>query len=61
MNLKGYCHAIWQLSKRPKGVFTSIEFQNYQPGFVIKDYLKPLKLFHVAWQYGWHRWKWIET
>ena len=26
--LKGHCHAIWQLCKKPKGVFTSIEFQN---------------------------------
>ena len=27
-NLKGHCHAIWQLYKKLKGVFTSIEFQN---------------------------------
>ena len=30
------------------------------PGFVVRDYLKVLKLFPVAWRYGWHGWKWIE-
>ena len=30
-------HAIWQRYKRLEGVFTSFEFQNYWPGFVIKD------------------------
>ena len=27
-NLKGHCHAIWQLNKKLQGVFASIEFQN---------------------------------
>ena len=27
-NLKGHCHAIWQLYKQPEGVFASVEFQN---------------------------------
>ena len=26
--LKGHCHAIWQLYKKPKSVFASVEFQN---------------------------------
>ena len=26
--LKGDCHAIWQLFKKLKGVFASVEFQN---------------------------------
>ena len=26
--LKGHCRAIWQLYKKPEGVFSSIEFQN---------------------------------
>ena len=26
--LKGHCHAIWQLFKKLKGVFASVEFQN---------------------------------
>ena len=26
--LKGHCHAIWQLYKKPEGVFASMEFQN---------------------------------
>ena len=26
--LKGHCHAIWQLYKKLEGVFASIEFQN---------------------------------
>ena len=28
--------------------------------FVIKDYLKVLKLFPVACRFGWQGWKWIE-
>lgn len=28
INLKGHCHAIWQLYKKLKGTFTSIEFPN---------------------------------
>ena len=36
-------------------------FEQLEPGFVIKDYLKVLKLFPVVWRYGWHGWKWIET
>ena len=27
-NLKGHCHAIWQLNKKLEGVFASTEFQN---------------------------------
>ena len=27
-SLKGHCPAIWQLYKKPEGVFASIEFQN---------------------------------
>ena len=27
-NLKGQCHAIWQLNKNLEGVFASTEFQN---------------------------------
>ena len=27
-SIKGHCHAIWQLYKKLKGVFTSSEFQN---------------------------------
>ena len=26
--LKGHCHAIWQLYKKLEGVFASVEFQN---------------------------------
>ena len=28
MELKGHCHAIWQLYKKLEGDFASIEFQN---------------------------------
>ena len=28
------------------------------PSFVIKDYLKVLKLFPVTCRYGWQEWKW---
>ena len=28
VNLKGQCHAIWQLYKNLEGVLASIEFQN---------------------------------
>ena len=28
INLKGHCHALWQLLKKLEGAFTSIEFQN---------------------------------
>ena len=28
LNLKGNCHATWQVLKKPEGVFGSIEFQN---------------------------------
>ena len=28
IRLKGHCHAIWQLYKKPKSVFASVEFQN---------------------------------
>ena len=60
-NFKGHCHGIWQLYKKLKGVFASIEFQNLWSSYVIKDYLKVLKLFLFACRYGWHGWKWIET
>ena len=59
--IEGHCNAIWQLYKKLEGIFGSIEFQNYRPGFVIEDYLKVLKLFPAAWRYGWHVWKRIET
>ena len=26
--LKGHCHAIWQLYKKPESDFASVEFQN---------------------------------
>ena len=58
--LKGHCHDIWQFYKKLKRVFASIEFQNQWSSFVIKDYLKVLKLFPVACSYGCHGWKWIE-
>ena len=57
--LKGQCHPIWQLYKK-LGVFASIEFQKQWSSFVIKDYLKALKLFPVTCCYGWQGWKWIE-
>ena len=58
--LKEHCHAIWQLYKKPEGVFTSTEFQNYRSSVVIRDYFNELKLLPVACRYGWHGWKWIE-
>ena len=41
--------------------YLAIEFQNSLSSFVIKGYLKILKLFSVGCRYGWHGWKWIET
>ena len=26
--LKGHCHTIWQLYKKPEGILASLEFQN---------------------------------
>ena len=46
--IKGALSRYLQLYKKLAGVFASIEFQNYRPGFVIKDYLKVLKLFPDA-------------
>ena len=28
---------------------------------LVLDYINVLKLFKVAFLYGWHEWKWIET
>ena len=40
------------LDKKLEGVFASIEFQNECSSFVVKDYLKVLKLFPVACRCG---------
>ena len=59
--LKGHCHAIWQLFKKLGVEDASITFQNWWSSFVLKDYLKVLKLFPAAYRYGWHGWIRIET
>ena len=50
--LKGHCHAIWQLQKKI-GVFASIEFQNYRPGFVnlmlrVENFLKKFAMVTLS-------------
>ena len=58
--LSRYLATLQKDSKKLEGVFASIEFQNQCSSFVIKDYLKVMKLFLIASRYGWRGWKLIE-